>query len=189
MKTNSNTPPPSAYGGGMSAKDMSDTELKLTIALLLGWTWEQPFNRRKQSNRLIAPNKKAAVTVWKTGPMGGADNMPDWPNDLNACHEMEMVLMEMDKQPNVQMSSRPQDRAMVRYTAHLGKIVGAKLKEITVWTGRNLPCGKPELLATSVDASPFESQKLIHATARQRCLAFIQTLRPTSPAPGVSEGR
>lgn len=104
-------------------------------------------------------------------------SIPDYVNDLNAMANAEAALKRFDKPT----SSLTRDYATVRYTSELRKLVRAELRKVTVWTGDRLPNGKPMLLETHVDASPFEEIKLVRATAKQKAKAFLKALGKWPP--------
>lgn len=67
---------------------MSPEKQRIAIAMACGWT-----DIRRQ--RLYLGDQ-----VWGTKLKGGEkhrNRIPDYPNDLNACHEMEKVLSEEQK--------------------------------------------------------------------------------------------
>jgi len=70
---------------------MKDQAINIAIAEAVGWTWEQPFNKRKAQNWLIEPNGTGRIVLWRDGKFGGT-SLPDYCNDLNAMHEVEMTL-------------------------------------------------------------------------------------------------
>lgn len=77
----------------------------------------------------------------------GISNLPDYLNDLNSCHDMEKVLKSL----------RPESKSS--WLAELGAIVGY---------GHPVKLGSDE----------FEEMvnAMIHATAPQRCEAFLRVL-------------
>lgn len=60
--------------------------LNVRIAELTGWKWEGGSrNKRLKSQRFIAPDFKAAVTMWRDGMIGGS-GMPNFTGSLDAIH-------------------------------------------------------------------------------------------------------
>ena len=72
---------------------MTDQEINMAIAEACGWTWEEPFNKRKQKNILCSPfgSGLGNCVVWRGGQLGGQE-VPDYCHDLNAMHEAETVV-------------------------------------------------------------------------------------------------
>lgn len=68
---------------------LTPEQKRIKIAIACGWTWEVPYNARKQQNRLVGPN--GSCVVWKGWSLGGR-LLPDYLNDLNAMHEAEKAL-------------------------------------------------------------------------------------------------
>lgn len=86
------------------------------------------------------------------GDRKGMKELPDYLNDLNACHEMEKVLLEPAR--SKRGSSNPSDHAQLLYDMKLMHAV-AGLKE---------------------NYSPFDYFLRSTATAAQRCDAFLLTI-------------
>ena len=70
---------------------MTPEQMRIAIAEACGWSWEEPYNKRKDSNRLIAPGRKAVCVVWSNDTLDGS-LIPDYLNDLNAMAEAEKHL-------------------------------------------------------------------------------------------------
>jgi hypothetical protein len=111
----------------MSEKNLEELKLRVKVAELCGFK----------------------DLVWFSGelhhgPHGlNAAVVPDYPNDLNACHEFEEGLADCDKN---------------FYVIHLSKEIGL--------AGR----------IAGITGSTVTAFKFAHATAEQRCRAFIATM-------------
>ena len=70
---------------------MTPEELRLELAELLGWTELEPNDDATCDITLIGCGFRGC---WK-GVHG--EVVPDWPGDLNACHEAEEALTDMEK--------------------------------------------------------------------------------------------
>ena len=69
----------------MNLEQLNDEELRIEVARLLGWS------KRTGGGYWLpdSPRRLPGATV---------DSLPDWPRDLNACHEMEKTLSEGQRQ-------------------------------------------------------------------------------------------
>lgn len=103
---------------------MTNDEIRIAVAEELGWELAP-----------IAQNK--LQKTWQRN--GVTQELPDFPNDLNACHEMEKTLED----PEIHRE---------RYRLEL-----------------NLACGFGRSWKDS-ECNP----EIAHATARQRCEAFLR---------------
>lgn len=90
----------------------------------------------------------AEVCEWKRTEWADVDVLPDYPNDLNAVHEAEEMLT-------------PEQR--VNYSYHLSQLIP-----------QNENCGPFE--PGGPDLMVYSAFDLIHATALQRCEAFLRTV-------------
>jgi hypothetical protein len=112
---------------------MTDNDLRIKVAKLLGWTRIGPgydcVNGR-QVDVLVGYTPK-------DDPNDRVTVIPDYPNDLNACHEFEGTL-----------------------TAKQCAVYESAL--IYIWKRGKMHC--------PADGMQF------HATARQRCEAFVETM-------------
>lgn len=105
----------------------------------------------------FTPSKAWAgmVTIWNpdgnlvtnTSPEGLAGNLPAFDCDLNACHEMERTIY-----PNFETASDEELRTWMRYRRNLRDVTFADCQE-----------------GAGID------ERLIRATALQRCEAFLRT--------------
>ena len=77
----------------MNFMKMTNDEIRVKVAELCGWTFE-PSRERQKRGYLISPKFKEKVTLWKDGQLGGGDALPNYPEDLNACAEMESTLKD-----------------------------------------------------------------------------------------------
>ena len=109
---------------------MTDNELRVKVAELLGWT--------ECATQSVDLNN--GVSVQPMGLERTGDKykqmLPDYPNDLNACHEMESSLNTTD--------------LVELYCTLLFGYIDQKSK--------------------------YQGWLTIHATAKQRCLAFVKTM-------------
>ena len=108
---------------------MTPEQQQIAIAKTCGWTAEQDSNGYWR-----ATNQKSghASELWLSERNVWSQGIPDYLNDLNACHEAEKVLTGYQQ--------------TVTYSDNLMKIVG------------------------------YHTFDSAHATARQRCKAFLRTL-------------
>ena len=133
---------------------MTDNDLRIKVAKLLGWTRIGPGHD-------CVDGRQVDVLVGYT-PKDDPDDrvtvIPDYPKDLNACFEFEETLPK-------------------------GKWVNSKGEQIADWEEETDRWVEPDgptahkymvalMMATRVD-SKWAS---IHATARQRCEAFVETM-------------
>lgn len=134
---------------------MSDDEIRVAIAEKLNWV-------RKESPR--------GVWYWyeqggKFFPAGAkpAYKLPDFPNDLNACHEFEKSL------------------TAVQWNLYTHFIEVVTRGDIVSWLPGWMDINPSRL----IDAC------LVHSTARQRCEAFlcVHGLWKDNPTPERSENR
>jgi len=127
-------------------KALSDNELRIKVAELLGWSDVE--NDRIVLNvhelRGMAPDQTyLSYGRWRI-------KVPNYPRDLNACHKMENSRIMNDT------------RRFVLYCANLTDIVD----------GQN-----PGKLHTHKSAMLYEPPpRILNATARQRCEAFVLTM-------------
>lgn len=100
---------------------MNETNQRIAIATLLGWKlWEFTGTNHDE--------------VWWSDPNGVSklrDNPPDYLNDLNACHEMEKVLT--NDQRDDYMGWIDDDREFEFITATAQQRAEAFLKTIGKW--------------------------------------------------------
>ena len=108
-------------------KAMTDDELRIKVAELMGWV-SVPHRTRPLTGKEFSVDTQG--TAWTELPY----EMPNWPGDLNACAEMEDTLDDSQKDS---------------FEYLLGIVIGPG-RERWRW-------------------------HLLHATARQRCEAFIAT--------------
>ena len=132
---------------------MTNERIRIKIAEALGW--KQTAGRN--GDYIARPN---GTEVWHYDNRGNSygptnnwqlllqrKEIPDYPNDLDACHEMEKVLTDEQSEMFADAICR-------------------------------MVCGR------TVDAaSTYEIAYCIHATARQRCEAFLKTLGLWEEAP------
>lgn len=153
---------------------MSDDEIRVAIAEKCGWKWyrrpasapwaDKPHRslyHPQISSEYVATLTKADMTerqcnyvfIWSEGMI------PDYPRDLNACHEFEKTLFnDPGKWPD--------------FAEQLTVVC------FGVKTGLN-------------DLGHIKAAYVAHATARQRCEAFLRTfgLWKENPIPERSENR
>lgn len=103
----------------MNPSDMNNEQLRIAVAEALGWE----FQDRQPIRGWLSPSGK-----FRSGH--GRNVLPNWPEDLNACHEFEEGLTDIES---------------CRYTQIL--------------------CGGED------------AWRACHATARQRCIALLETLK------------
>lgn len=113
---------------------MNEKEIRIAIAEACGYVYVAPTTN---------VNEFAARICWENG-------LPDYPNDLNACHEMEKTLNPV--QWNLYTS----------VLEHVTRKPESAIFKDGTWMDIN-----PSRL---IDAL------LVHATARQRCEAFLKTI-------------
>ena len=118
----------------MNPSDMNNEQLRIAVAERLGWT-------------SIRPNDDAVCAIENIGcgfrgTFKGIEGeiLPNWPEDLNACHEMEKAL---------------DDGGL--WHGYLNCLWDVVCPQFNQMNGLNTAVG---LL-------------LVHASARQRCLAFL----------------
>jgi hypothetical protein len=112
---------------------MTDNDLRIKVAKLRGWTRIGPGHdcvNGRQVDVLVGYTPK-------DDPDDRVTVIPDYPNDLNACHGFEKTLTD------------PARRFLYEVTLH----------ELNMKHGLNI--------------SVWET---VHATARQRCEAFVETM-------------
>lgn len=106
--------------------DMNDEQLRIAVAEALGWE----FQDRRPIRGWLSPSGE-----FRGGH--GRNVLPNWPEDLNVCHEFEEGLTDIE---------------FCRYTQILcGHTTPG---ERICWGGE-------------------DAWRACHATARQRCLAFL----------------
>lgn len=106
-------------------------ELRVKVAELCGWT------PASESRRWWLP---PSFWNWIEGSRR-QDGLPDFLNDLNACHEFEKIIL-------AKSDGVPRPDLWDKYIQYLG--------------------------------GDWPSSMVTHATAEQRCLAFVKTMEPPS---------
>ena len=124
---------------GESYDRLSDDEKRIKVADLHGWRLpyvDQPPAKPFHYISRLAPGHKWGEPFHE-GPL------PDYLNDLNACHEMEQLIYK---------AKRVDDRecGMIDYCDAVGAIVSA--------------------------SGAYRQQQAVHATAADRCKAFVLTM-------------
>ncbi len=145
---------------------MTSNEQRIAIATACGWT-----RIRNGTGYRTADDAKH----------GQYQIIPEYCVDLNAMHEAEKVLI--DHPTDKPASSRADDSAVVRYSHWLRKIVGIELRGEEVLSSVKKPDGERLVLFTHVFPSPWSYFEFTHATAAQRCEAFLRTLNLYQPHP------
>lgn len=67
---------------------MTDDEIRIVIAEDQGWKIKQVSVWEKDDDVLIVPPGTPPDLEWSRGTGG----LPNWPKDLNACHELEKTI-------------------------------------------------------------------------------------------------
>jgi len=75
----------------LNPSDMNDEQLRIAVAEALGWTYAKPAYSR-------VLNVHAVVGL---DPDGERRTTPNWPADLNACHQFEKTLSRDQQQEYV----------------------------------------------------------------------------------------
>jgi hypothetical protein len=114
-------------------KTMTDEQIRLKIAERCGW-----------HERPEPVGSYNATTWWHNNDRYPSNVMPvpDYLNDLNACHEMEKACLR----PTLQDNAMERDEKFVRWDNYMEQL-GRKMSR----------------------------DDIAHATARQRCEAFLRT--------------
>jgi len=81
----------------MNPSDMSNEQLRIAVAKALGWTYAKPAYSR-------VLNVHAVVGL---DPDGERRTTPNWPADLNACHQFEKTLSRDQQQEPSRKSMAP----------------------------------------------------------------------------------
>lgn len=110
---------------------MTQEKQRIAIARACGWTVEQDSNGYWRS---VSQHHGKNVTLWLSERNVWSQGIPDYLNDLNACHEMEQALTHEQR---------------IDYMEWLG---------------------------LSSDEHWYKVWAYVHATAPERCTAFIRTL-------------
>ena len=142
----------------MKPSDMTDEQLRIKVAELLGWEnvcWSECTDRCGcwLQLRLVGTPPHADARV--DSPCAAENELPDYARDLNACHEM--YLWGEENYVGSLASSPKSDRALafgIKFAVALSRIVhhGAELDD------------------------PIADSKTINADARQRCEAFVEVM-------------
>lgn len=160
---------------------MNADEMNKAVLYALGWKWqkgtEPSYGGTNIPRGWINPKtNRCQLTT------------PDYPKDLNAMHEAEKSILQSTKG----WSSNPHDHEPMRYVAELAKVCGLKQREELVLFCEEKDKGKlnfrPGPYPTPIKLPPSaivlghfipaygHELCLIHATAAQRCEAFLKTI-------------
>lgn len=123
---------------------LDDSALRIAVAKALGWTLkpcECEHPRCKREPRWHKPETLKNGTPFQAI----FDELPDFPSDLNACHQFEKALLFPPTGTPAPEANAIWSR-FDRYVEQLAKMCG--------------------------------SDEIFFATARQRCIALLQTLNP-----------
>jgi hypothetical protein len=77
---------------------MTNEEIRIKVAEACGW--KSPFNEREWLHGSGPEGEDVYGKFVGTDPCGDREQVPNYPFDLNACHEMEKVFIGADKSPN-----------------------------------------------------------------------------------------
>jgi hypothetical protein len=118
------------------------TKLRIRVAELCGWDWDEnsawnPVGQRHDRNHHPFANEPDGISL-----------LPDYPNDLNACHEFEKWLLSQSK-------INKRETPFHHYFHELHKV-----------------CANSD----EFDAPMKAENWAVTATAEQRCRAFVATM-------------
>lgn len=128
----------------MNPSDMTNEQLRVAVAEALGWTDIRPIDPALCDVQDIGKGIEGRTKLSRDRFADYFCPVPDFPEDLNACHEFESGLRV---------------EVVFDYMVQLVKICA-------------LDMYKPDCGALFVIA---------HATARQRCIALLETLKKEKP--------
>lgn len=118
---------------------MTDQQIRIAVAEVMGWRF---VRKERDDNRMIDPK----------GHYSSTDSIPNYPADLNACHEMEKILTREQRIEARWHLVQITDDNYTTWEPH-------EYKTLDIW----------EMSLSDIDAC-------LNATARQRCEAFLRTL-------------
>jgi len=125
---------------------MNPEKQRIAIAKACNLERIEPFRRATRKGDFAADGVRIMYCESHMGGAGEWVDLPDYLNDLNACHQMEKVLTKEQAQS---------------YSQFLG--IAMKMPDVGYFTGQP-------------NFSIAEWERLIMATAPQRCEAFLRTL-------------
>lgn len=133
---------------------MTNEEIRIKVAEAMGLFRIEPL-RRTTRKRNDDPN---GVRLWYCSEHhGGAatySEVPNYPEDLNACHEMEKSLVTVGE--------------WISYMENLASVATIPTNGATAW---ELVC---KMSHSDQKGVLYGLAGFVHATARQRCLAYLK---------------